>query len=151
MPGGIVNNLDNLFSSHVINRPYITLFFVVFLIILLIFGDRLLGFSYAYSVYILIGLFSIIIATTIFQHNVSLTDLFHSTSSRNFMSVMLLIFFIMFVYEDPEYSNNELNKMANILTFGNNKHITNRMVGIGVIITFSLVTAYTIYLTTREK
>lgn len=147
MPGGIITNLTNLTSHNAINHPQYTLIALILTFVLLILADRLFGLNVYIVVSILLLIFSVIIASTLTNADKPFNALFNSSSSKNFMSVFLLVFFIIFVYENPDYDNDNPHPLYVKIGM---PFITTKMVAMSLILSFSLVTAYTIYLTTRE-
>jgi hypothetical protein len=163
MPGGVVNNIANLQSNTAITKPYYTLFILVVMMFCILFSQRMLGIdSSYYSIPItlcFIIIFGIIITSTLLhvlkikdENNYieNFNDTFNSPGSRNFLAIIAFVFFIMFVYEIPDYDNNRPHGLIDKITFGYNNLISNRFVGIILIIIISIFNGYAIYLTTRD-
>jgi len=78
------------------------------------------------------------------------SSIFDNPSSRNFLSIVSLILFVMLVYELTEYDNNKPHYFLDKIMFGHNNYISNRTGGILIIFTFTLLVAYTVMTTTKE-
>jgi len=76
--------------------------------------------------------------------------IFNSPASKNFIAIMALILFIIFVYEIPEYENSKPHNVVDAMLFGNNSLISNRTMGVILLVMFSLFSGYVIYATTIE-
>lgn len=97
-------------------------------------------------------IFSILAVDTKLENNgffIFSDSIFNNPSSRNFLSIMSLILFIMLVYELVEYDNNNPHYMLDRLMFGHNNYISNRFGGVALIFVFSLFIAYTVMTTTK--
>jgi hypothetical protein len=157
MPGSI-GNLDTLYFSKIRKTRYIMLF-IAMILFTLIFSQRIFNIqSDEYIIYVtslILMVFATIIASGYFTNNTNsylstYNNIFNSPKSRNYLSVIALVLFIIFIYEIPEYDNNEPNYFVNLFTFNNNKYISNRFMGMSLIIIFTIYAAHTIYLTTKE-
>lgn len=151
MPGIFVNNIVNLTKTKITNKPHLTLILIILMFFTLIFLNRLFGVNMLGTTILILGLFTLIISSTILRTKSELNELFNSISSRNFMAIFLLVFFIIYVYEDPFYDSSKPNQLFDKLTNNHNKYISNRTVGLISLISFSIITAYTVYLTTRTN
>lgn len=148
MPAGIITNIGNITKDKILNKPQYTLILVILLLVFLILSDRLFGLN----IYVITGLvmfvFSIIILSTFSNIDKPFNALFNSVSSRNFMSIFLLVFYIIYVYETPEFSSNYphpvLQKLG--ITF-----VSVRTLAMLSVLFLSIMTAYTIYLTTEDN
>lgn len=163
MPAGIIGSIANIESTSAITKPHYTLFILVILIFLILFSQRMLGLDTGYY-HIPVTLFfllmiSIIITSTILQtlkiddstgHIKTFNNIFNSPSSRNFLAIITFLFFVMFVYEIPEYDNSQPHPLVDKILFGHNNFLANRTVGVFLIIIFGLFTGYTVYVTTRD-
>jgi hypothetical protein len=153
MPAGIILNISNITGKLATTKPHYTLFFLIFLILFFIFSERLIGLSNYASVIILLFIFALIISLIFFdaygKYEIY-NDIFNSTAGKNFFAIFLLVFFIIFVYELPMYDSDKPHDIINKLTFGHNKLISNRFVGISIIFSLSMLTAYSIYKTSRD-
>lgn len=163
MPIGMINNITQLMSKEAITKPYYTLIAIIILMFIMIFTQRIFNMNkYNYSIIttcVMILIVSLFIISTILNtlhindtnyHIERYNNIFNSSGSRNFLVVISLIFSIIFIYETPQYGNNLPHKIVDDVTFGNNKYISNRMVGIWLIVFFGLVTGYTVFVTTRD-
>ena len=74
--------------------------------------------------------------------------LFNSPGAKNFIGIMALVLFVIFVYEVPEYDNNKPHDITDKITFGNNGLVSNRSAGVLLVFVFALFGGYTIYSTT---
>jgi len=76
--------------------------------------------------------------------------MFNSPGSRNFIAVVALLLFVMFIYEVPEYGTSDPYHSLDVVLMGHNGILSNRTAGIILIFVFGIFTAYTIYATTHE-
>jgi hypothetical protein len=153
MPGAMIINLSNMTSKYATTKPHYTLIALVFLIIFLIFAERFINLNNLVSVIVLLLIFSIIIGFIFLDAHgqyEEINKIFNSSGGKNFVALFLLVFFIIFIYEYGVYGNNDRYALLDKLTFGHNKYVSNRFVGITAIFLFATVTAYTIYTTTRD-
>jgi len=162
MPAGAINALDNITASKAKPKPYVILIFLVLLIFILIYSQRLLNIeSEYYNLFIVMSILiltSFVLASTI-VHNFKIThndgleylsNIFNSTPSRNFMILFSFLLFVMFIYESSEYENNDRYVLLDKMLGGNNHYISNRSYGLLLIVIFGIYTGYSIYVTTNE-
>lgn len=168
MPAGIINDIANIFSKEAASKPYYTLFLIVIIIFITIYSQRILNIKSNYyslfSTIIILSVISLIIAST-FLHmlNIKLkhekynsyvenfNHIFNSAGSRNFLLIFSFLLFVMFVYESPEFDNENPHFMTDKFMFGYNGILSNRTYGLLLLIFFGLATAYTVYVTTNEN
>lgn len=164
MPGGIVNSIVNATSAFAITKPHYFLIVIAIIILIILYSKRALNITAdQYTIFVtafIIMLMSIIILAT-FLHALQIHDskgyvesfnnIFNSAGGRNFLAIMSLVLFILFICEAPEYGNNHPYPMLDTITFGNNNYISNRTVGILTIWAFTILTAYTVMTTTNES
>lgn len=162
MPAGAINALENI-VEHAKPKPYFILILLVIAIFFAIYSQRIFGIKSGYYnlfiVIVVMGLMSIVIASTII-HNFDLgrnafleylNDTFNSPSSRNFLIIFSFLLFVMFIYETAQYDNNDPQNLTDKLLLGHNEYISNRFWGLMLIIIFGIYTAYSIYITTSDK
>lgn len=164
MPGGIVDSVLNITSKFATNKPQYILISIVLAMIFIIFSKRLFQIEWKYFPIIIttgiLFLMSIIIISTVL-HTLQISDsygyidsfynVFSSPSGRNFFAIIMLLFFVIYLYELPQYDNNDPHKVLNTIMLGNNTFISNRTMGILLIFGFGIFIAYTVMLTTRES
>jgi hypothetical protein len=155
--------LISLWSKTATTKPSYILIVIFCLLIFGIFSQRIFNIESPYYILIatMIVLFVMIfIILSIFasapklsDNNLleSLNDVFDNPSSRNFLSVIALILFVMLVYELEYYDNDRPHGYTNLILFGHNNYISNRSWGLMLILIFSLITSYTVMLTTKEE
>lgn len=164
MSAGMINDIVQLTSNEAVTKPYYTLIIIVTLMFAMIFIQRMFNmYTYNYTVIttcFMIFVISLFIISTILNtlkindaggHIKRFNNIFNSSGSRNFLIVISLLMYVIFVYETPTYDSNLPHHLLDKALFGHNAYISNRMVGIWLIIFFGLMTAYTIYVTTREE
>lgn len=164
MSAGMVNNIALLASNEAVTKPYYTLIIIVILMFAMIFIQRMFNmYTYKYSIMttcFMIFAVSLFIISTILStlkiddaggHIQRFNNIFNSTGSRSFLIVISLMMYVIFVYETPTYDSNLPHHLLDTVLLGHNKYISNRMVGIFLIVLFGLITAYTVYVTTRDK
>lgn len=158
----LVTGLSNYASEQARTKPQRILILIVAAIIFLLYSQRLFNITNQYystgvAIFI-IAIVSIIMLST-FLNILNITDneyvknfnsIFNSPGSRSFFAVLILVLFIMFLYELPIYDNNDPNYMSDKLMFGYNKYFSNRTVGLLLMFSFTIVTGYIIHSTTRE-
>lgn len=163
MPGGSVGSIINVTSKFATTQPHYFLIAVVIIILIIIYSQRMFNITWPqYSVIVttfVLALMSIIILAT-FLHVLKIHDsagyvesfsnIFNSVGGRNFIAILSLVLFILFICESPEYGNNNPYATLDKITFGNNNWISNRTVGIITIFSFTIMTAYTVMTTTRS-
>lgn len=154
--------LTNFASEQATSKPQYVLILITIVIITLIYSQRLFNINNPhYNTLIscfLMAIMSIIILSTFLnvlkitdsQHVNNFNEIFNSPGSRNYFAVFVLLLFIMFVYELPVYDNNNPHVLIDKLTFGHNKFISNKLLGLLLIISFCITTGYVIHSTTRE-
>jgi hypothetical protein len=135
---------------------------IFFILIFLIFSQRIFNVQSQY--YILFATLMIVLIMSFIIFSVVATDtklvdnvffnfinsIFDNPSSRNFLSIISLILFVILVYELVEYDNNKPHYALDKLMMGRNNYISNRAGGIIVIFTFSLLVSYTVMTTTKQ-
>jgi hypothetical protein len=132
-------------------------------IFLILFSQRMLGIETSYySIPItlfFILMLTVIITSTILDvlkiedsagHIDRFNNIFNSPGSRNFLAIISFLLFVIFVYEVPEYNNSQPHHLIDKIFFGHNNFISNRLVGILLVVIFGLFTGYTVYVTTRD-
>jgi len=136
-------------------NPYYFTLFLFLLIFLLIYAERIFGFQediyhYAMSgLLIAVSLF-IIVLTITYNFGVknktinTLDSMINSSSSKNVIALFIFLFFVIYIYEIALYDNNYPYRPLDIITFGNNEYVSNRSMGIMLIIFMGLLTGYTI-------
>jgi len=163
MPGGI-NSIVNATSEFAITQPHYFLIAMVLIIFIILYSQRVLDIkAKQYLIFVtifIIMLMSVIILAT-FLHVLQIHDsngyiesfsnIFNSAGGRNFLAILSLVLFVIFICEAPEYGNNNPYKTLDKITFGNNNYISNRTVGILTIIFFTILTAYAVMTTTNES
>jgi hypothetical protein len=144
------------------SKPQRILIFIVIAVVFLLYSQRLFNITnqyYSTGVAVLIIAIASIIMLSTFLHILNITDnanvsnfnnVFNSPGSRSFFAIIVLVLFIMFLYEVPIYSNNDPHLASDKLMFGHNSIFSNRTVGMILLFTFTIVTGYTVYSTTRE-
>lgn len=154
--------LVSLWSKAARTEPNYILIIIFCLLVCAIFSERVFGIKSQYYIIfptILILMVMAFITLSIFSSDPKLIDnhffgtinnIFDNPSSRNFLSVVALILFVIFVYEIAEYDNNNPHHIIDKIMFGKNNYISNRTGGLVMILMFSLLTSYTIMKTTRE-
>lgn len=164
MPGGTVYNILNITSKFAINRPQYILIGIILAIIFIIYCRRLFQIKQKYfpigMVSLALVLISVVILST-FLHVLHVKDsygyiesfsfVFNSSGGVNFFAIILLLFFIIYIYEFPKYDNNNPNGLLDKIMLGHNNYISNRTSGIMMIFVFGIFTAYTVMLTTNER
>ena len=149
-------------ASHPLNIQNYILILVFIVLVFIMFSQRI--FNIQSQHYILVAslittitmafiICSIISTDTKIANNQYLqfiNSIFDNPGSRNFLSIVSLILFVIFVYELVEYDNNDPQYIIDKITFGNNKYISNRTMGILLILIFSLFVSYTVMTTTKE-
>jgi hypothetical protein len=162
MPAGLANNLSNLQNS-VAENQYIVIILVFLVIFFLIYLRRMFNTDPDYTLLsvsiCLVVILAIIIASTFTDvlkeghkqrpSTDTFAYLFNSPGAKNFIGIMALVLFVIFVYEVPEYDNNKPHDITDKITFGNNGLLSNRSVGVILVFIFALFGGYTIYSTTR--
>ena len=162
MPSGIISNIANLQTSAAVTQPHYTLFLIVIMIFFILFSQRLFSVGNTnYDIFVTIFLLvtiSVVIISTIFEvlniddkggHIKRFNNIFNSPGSRNFLAVISFLMFVIFIYETPEYDNNLQHHITDKIFFGYNNYLSNRMVGVLLLMIFGMFTGYTIYSTTR--
>ena len=163
MPGGVVNNIANATSKFATTRPHYFLIGMVILIMIILYSERMFGIKWEqYSIFVtvfVLMLMGVVILAT-FLHVLQIHDsngyieafsnIFNSSGGRNFLAILSLILFVVFICEVPEYGNANPYPLLDKITFGNNKLISNRTVGILTIFIFTILTGYTVMSTTKE-
>lgn len=138
------------------------LILIFILLVFMIFSQRIFNINSQY--YILIAtlvitltmsfiIFSILSTDTKLVNNTFLkfiNSIFDNPSSRNFLSIVSLILFVILVYELTDYDNNKPHYLLDKIMFGHNNYISNRTGGIMIIFVFSLLIAYTVMTTTKN-
>jgi hypothetical protein len=154
--------LVSLWSKAARTEPSYILIMIFCALMFAIFSQRLFGIKSQYYILLATGLIlflMIFVMTSIFASDPklidnyffdSINDIFDNAGSRNFLSVVTLILFIMLVYELVEYDNNDPQYFLDKITFGKNNYISNRTSGLIVMLGFSAIVSYTIMRTTRE-
>lgn len=154
MPG-FATNIANITHQKMIDYPQFTLILIMALILFILFSNRFIGGPNYLRIIGLLIIFSVIIVGSFltwfkqfgFGHDtgvVRFSDIFNSGAGRNFISVFLLIFFIIYIYELEKYSNDdEVYESLGIV-------ITKRTIGRIFILFYTFLTAYTMHLTTTS-
>jgi hypothetical protein len=164
MSAGMINDIALLTSKEAVTKPHYTLIIIVVIMFAMIFMQRMFNmYTYKYSVIttcFMIFVISLFIISTILD-NLNIKDtgghierfnkIFNSAGSRNFLIVISLLMYVIFIYETPTYDSNLPHHLLDKALLGHNAYISNRMVGIWLIVFFGLMTAYTVYVTTREE
>jgi len=160
MPGGTVDGALNITSKFAAKQSHYILIAIVLAMIFVVYTKRLFKIEWKYFpiviTVIVLLLMSLIILSTI-CHFMKISNpyvdnfnsVFNSSGSRNFFAVILLLFFVIYIYELPQFDNNAQQHILDQVTCGNNNFISNRTMGIILIFGFGIFTAYTIMLTTR--
>jgi predicted neutral ceramidase superfamily lipid hydrolase len=138
--------LISLWSNVATTKPNYILVLIFCLLIFGIFSQRIFNITSPYYILlatlIVLGVMLFIILS-IFASNPQLTDnfylvsinsVFDNPSSRNFLSVVALILFVMLVYEMEYYDNDKPNMILNKLMGGHNNYISNRSWGLMLIL-----------------
>ena len=151
----------NLFSKESSTVPSFFLIMIFCILILSVFSQRIFNVKSQYFTIIqttIILLLMLLVIMSLFvkdtklmdnQFMMSIDSSFNNPSSRNFISVITLILFIILIYELTEYDNNNPNPLIDKLMFGYNNYISNRFVGISLIIGFGIIIGYTVATMTR--
>lgn len=163
MPAGIVNSFVNATSQFAMTKPHYFLIGIVGIIIIILYSQRVLKITadnYIVIITLLILiLMSIIILATVLHvlqirdsnnHIASFSNIFNSVGGRNFLAILSLVMFVVFICEAPEYGNNNPYPILDKITLGNNNIISNRTVGIALIFIFTVLTAYAVMMTSNE-
>jgi hypothetical protein len=166
MAGGTIYNIANITdvtSKYARTKPHYYLIAVILLIFFIVYSQRIFGitrpdYSVFMTVCVIILISFIIIMTFLYVLEIrdpegyieSFSNVFNSSGGRTFLAIILLVLFIIFVYETPTYGNNNPNETLNILTFGHNTYISNRTYGIILIVIFGTFTAYVATTMTNE-
>jgi len=153
MPAGLIVNVNSLIQSKHSKR--FALVTIVITLIVLIYLQRILGitnvnFPLYVTAFILILFAGIIFSnisvlkgsTNFYLKNVN--EIFNSDNSRKFIAVFALALFIFYVYEIPEYNNQNPHKLTNLLTFGHNTFLSNRMAGVLILMVFVIFTSFVV-------
>jgi hypothetical protein len=156
MDSNTIHNITNVSSKYAKTKPQYYLVFVIVLIFFIVYSQRLFSIQRPdYSVFmttcVIIIISFIIISTFLAILEVkdpngyieSFSSIFNSSGSRTFLAIILLVLFIIFVYETPKYGNNDPNETLNLLMLGHNTYVSNREMGIILILFFGILTAYT--------
>lgn len=164
MVNGIIQNLLNLKSKASITEPHHGLHLFYGLIFLILFSKRMFGvederFNIILTLFILFMMSFVLMATVIIvleKENTSenvkrFSSVFNSPESRNFFAIIVLIFYIIFIYEIEENNNNQSHDLIDTITKGKNKYISNKTVSILTIFIIGFLYAFTIYRTTRDN
>lgn len=165
MPGGTIYNITNSISKYAKSHPQYYLITIILMIVLLMILKRAFELNnqsyYVFSVATISVIGGIIILSSIlYAYSIkdsrgyieSLNIVFNSQGARNFLAVILLILFIMYIYEVPMYGNNDKHFIANYVEkyLGIQTNLSNKTVGIGLIFFIGLFTAYGIMVTTND-
>lgn len=154
--------LVSLWSKKAVSEPSYALILIFCLLVFAIFSQRAFDIKSQYYILIatlLILLVMLFIIASLFASQpqlldnnifVAINNMFDSSSSRNFLSVVSLIMFVMLVYELAEYDNNDPHLFLDKILLGKNNYISNRTSGIMLVLGFSLFVSYTIMKTTRQ-
>lgn len=154
--------LKSLWSKTAKTEPSYVLILIFWLLIFFVFSQRIFNVKSQYYILlatILILLLMIFMTGSIFSSDPKLLDnnflssinnIFDNPSSRNFISVISLILYIMLIYELANYDNNDPQQVLDKMMFGKNNYISNRTSGLLVIFGFGTFVAYTIMKTTRQ-
>lgn len=155
--------LISLWSKTATTQPSYILILIFCLLIFGIFSQRIFNIQSPYYILIatiivlgvmLFVILSVFASAPMLSDNnilISLNSVFDNPSSRNFLSVISLILFVMLVYELEYYDNDRPQGFLNKVLFGHNNYISNRSWGLMLILIVSLITSYTVMLTTKEK
>ena len=162
MPGSTVNNIRNILSKQATSKPFVVLFIMVILVFVLLYSQRMLGIENSYyntAITILLLTLATIVITSTFLYILKIGDnqffdifnnIFNSTGSRNFLALFSFLLFVMFVYEVSDFDNENPHGPTDTILFGYNGILSNRLYGLLYIFAISMLTAFSIYLTTRE-
>lgn len=166
MPGASVYNILNVISKYAKTKPQYFLILFTICLTLVIFLKKIIMIDkkkyFMIALPVIIALGSLMILSTFFyalgiQDNMgyisSLNSVFNSQGSRNFIAIILLILFIIFVYEFPIYGDDQPHLLFKKITdqLGLDPIITNKTAGIIIILFFGLFTAYGIMITTNQS
>lgn len=162
MVNGIIQNLLNLNSKVSVTEPHYGLYLLYSLVFFMLFSKRIFGindgrFDVILTLFILFMVSFVFIATVVVvleKENIStnvkrFSSVFNSPESRNFFAIIVLILYIIFIYEIEENNNNQSYYLIDTITMGNNKYISNKMVGIVTIFVIGFIYAFTVFRTTR--
>jgi len=153
--------LINLWSKAARTEPSYILILIFCSLMFTIFSQRILNIQSQYYILLattLIFILMIFVMSSIFASDSKLVDnhflnginqIFDNPSSRNFLSVVSLVLFIMLIYELVIYDNNNPQPLLDKITFGQNKYISNRTSGLLIVIGTAILVSYTIMKTTR--
>lgn len=148
--------------SHPLRIQNYIMFLVFIVLVFIIFSQRLFGIQTPY--YLLVAAIIITITMSFVICSIISTDtkiadnqylqfinsVFDNPGSRNFLAIVSLILFVIFVYELTDYDNNSRQAIIDTITFGNNRYISNRTFGLLLIVFFSVFVAYSVMTTTKE-
>ncbi len=162
--GNINTAIVSLMSSEstALKIQNYVLMLIFFVLIFVMFSQRILNIQSEYymivATLIILLIMSFIICSIIsidtkLVNNTFLqfiNSIFDNPSSRNFLSIVSLILFVILIYELMENDNNKPHYFLDKLTFGHNNYISNRLGAIMIIFTYTLVVSYTIMTTTKE-
>ena len=158
----LVTALSNFASEQARSKPQRILILIIIAIVFILYSQRLFGIVNTYYSTIvacfIITVVSVIMASTFLsilnvtdnEHVVNFNNIFNSTGSKNFFAIVVLVLFVMFLYELPVYDNNDPNAASDKLMFGYNKFFSNRTIGLLLMFAFTITTGYIIHSTTRE-
>ncbi len=162
--GNINTAIVSLMSSEstALKIQNYVLMLIFFVLVFVMFSQRILGIQSEYYMIIatlIITLIMSFIICSIISIDTKLVNntflqfinsIFDNPSSRNFLSIVSLILFVILIYELTENDNNKPHYFMDKLMFGHNNYISNRLGGIMIIFTYTLVVSYTIMTTTKE-
>jgi len=165
MPGSSVYNISNLLSKYAKTKPHYYLLIIILIIILTIFSKRIFGlsletyYSISASVVLAIG-FVFLMSTFLYVYEIKdsggyiegVNNLFNSQGGKNFITIIILLLFVIYIYEFPMYGNNEPHAFSMKVTdqLGRPPLISNKFMGIFMIFVFGIFTAYSMMITSNE-
>jgi hypothetical protein len=177
MAGSFVYNISNLFSKYAKTKPHYYLLAMMILIIFAIFFKRISEcdtssedlcqskcsietyFSVSTSIILVIAI-AFLISTFLYAYKITdtggyiegLTNIFNSQGGKNFITIMMLLLFVIYIYEFPMYGSTLPHELSKKITDQINKDpiISNKLMGIFMIFGFGIFTAYSIMITSNE-
>ncbi len=163
MPGSAVSNIRNILSKQATSKPFVILFIIVIFVFVLMYSQRMLGIENSYYntfTTVLLLTVATIVLTSTFLYVLNIGDnkffdifnnTFNSGGSKNFLAIFSFLLFIMFVYEVSDFDNENPHPTADTILFGYNGILSNRLYGLLYIFGVATLTAFSIYVTTRES
>jgi len=158
----LVTSLSNYAGEQAQSKPQRILILIMLVVIFVLYSQRLFGIENTYYTtfvacfmvavisIVILSTFLSVLAMTDNQHVKNFNNIFNSPGSKNFFAVIVLLLFVMFVYELPMYDSRQPHSILDRIMFGYNRYFSNKTIGLVLIFGFAITTAYFIHSTTRE-